>query len=78
MHGPVDQPPARAESSDPALQQPCPLLSPLLTALSCLVSLQEKKGQAAKKGPEIEIEKLEKLLNLVRGPENIEKKKSGE
>ncbi|NXK64556.1 DNAI1 protein, partial [Sylvietta virens] len=29
---------------------------------------KEKKGQDVKKGPEVEIEKLEKLLNLVREP----------
>lgn len=51
------------------------LLSSLLTVLSCLVSLQEKKGQEVKKkGPEVEMEKLEKLLSLVREPESKEGK----
>ncbi|XP_054666392.1 dynein axonemal intermediate chain 1 isoform X2 [Grus americana] len=31
---------------------------------------KEKKGQEVKKGPEVEIAKLEKLLNLVREPES--------
>lgn len=30
---------------------------------------QEKKGQVVKKGPEVEIAKLDKLLNLMREPE---------
>lgn len=50
------------------------LLSSLLTVLSCLVSLQEKKGQEVKKGPEVEIAKLEKLLSLVREPGSKEEK----
>lgn len=34
-----------------------------------LFSLQEKKGQEVKKGPEVEIAKLDKLLILVREPD---------
>lgn len=73
---PVDQPPARAVSWDtadqnPSLHRPLPIHTILLlTALPCLLSLQEKKGQEVKKGPEVEIPKLDKLLNLVREPEN--------
>lgn len=33
-----------------------------------LSPLQEKKGQEVQKGPEVEIAKLDKLLNLVREP----------
>lgn len=32
---------------------------------------QEKKGQEVKKGPEVEIAKLDKLLNLVRAPDSM-------
>ena len=46
------------------------LWSSLLTALPRWLSLQEKKGQEVKKGPEVEIAKLDKLLNLVREPES--------
>lgn len=46
------------------------LRSSLLTALPRLLSSQEKKGQEVKKGPEVEIAKLDKLLNLVREPES--------
>lgn len=56
--------------SFPVPDPPPSTLSSLLTALPCLLSLQEKKGQEVKKGPEVEIPKLDKLLNLVREPEN--------
>lgn len=41
-----------------------------LTALPRLLCLQEKKGQEVKKGPEVEIAKMDKLLNLVREPDS--------
>ncbi|KAM6036603.1 dynein axonemal intermediate chain 1 isoform 3-T3 [Theristicus caerulescens] len=39
---------------------------------------KEKKGQEVKKGPEVEIAKLDKLLNLVREPESKAGKRAGE
>ncbi|MGH0176094.1 UNVERIFIED_CONTAM: hypothetical protein FKN15_071726 [Acipenser sinensis] len=36
--------------------------------------LQEKKGQEVPKGPEVEVAKMEKLLNLLREPESLDKK----
>jgi hypothetical protein len=35
---------------------------------------KEKKGQEAPKGPEFEIPKLEKILALVRDPEEIKRR----
>lgn len=49
---------------------PTQLSPPSLSAdISALLSLQEKKGQEVKKGPEVEIAKLDKLLILVREPD---------
>jgi hypothetical protein len=36
--------------------------------------LKEKKGQEGPKGPEYEIPKLDKILMLVRDPEEIKKR----
>jgi hypothetical protein len=36
--------------------------------------LKEKKGQETQKGPEYEIQKLDKILVLVRDPEEIKKR----
>lgn len=35
---------------------------------------KEKKGQEVPKGPEVEVAKMEKLLNLLREPESLDKK----
>ncbi|KAF4795497.1 hypothetical protein TURU_092386 [Turdus rufiventris] len=59
----------------------CPAFMRIASSRASLASgyvllglLQEKKGQEVKKGPEVEIAKLEKLLSLVRGPGSKEEK----
>uniref|UniRef100_A0A8C5TLZ1 Uncharacterized protein n=1 Tax=Malurus cyaneus samueli TaxID=2593467 RepID=A0A8C5TLZ1_9PASS len=53
----------------------------LITCLKLSPNLRkkpkEKKGKDVKKGPEVEIEKLEKLLSLVRDP-RTKKEEKGE
>ena len=45
---------------------------------SRFLKFQEKKGQEAPKGPEYEIPKLDKILALVRDPDEIKRRKDEE